>query len=127
MRMLREAGFLDETPVRVGGVEVKPRALTEALLHRAWALPEGDDDFTVLRVEVAGTKVGKKRRIVWDLYDLRDAKTRYTSMARTTGFPCAIVVRLVAQGAWTRAGVHPPETLRAETSASRPTILEELA
>lgn len=125
MRVLRDSGFFDETPVRVDGVEVKPRAVTEALLQKAWALPEGDDEFTVLRVEVAGRKGSAKRRIVWDLYDQTDPATRFTSMARTTGFPCAIVARLLAEGAWTKPGVHPPETLgRDEHVTAR--ILQEL-
>ena len=111
MRMLRDAGFFSETPIDVQGREVAPRAVTEALLHRAWALPEGDDEFTVLRVVVTGRAGGSKRTITWDLYDRTDARTRYTSMARTTGFPCAIVARLLAEGAFTRPGVHPPEIL----------------
>ena len=125
MRMLRDAGFFDPTPVRAAGVEVAPRALTEALLHRAWTLPPGDDEFTVLRVEVAGTRGGAKTTIVWDLYDRTDPETRATSMARTTGFPCAIVARLLAEGAFTRPGVHPPEVLgRDEALTAR--ILSEL-
>ena len=125
MRMLRDAGFFDQAPIRVGGVEVTPRALTEALLHKAWTLPPGDDEFTVLRVEVAGTQGGVKKRIVWDLYDQTDPKTRATSMARTTGFPCAIIARLLAEGAFTRPGVHPPEVLgRDEALTAR--ILREL-
>ena len=125
MRVLRDAGFFDPTPLRVGGVEVAPRALTEALLNRAWTLPPGDDEFTVLRVEVAGTRGGAKKRIVWDLYDQTDPKTRATSMARTTGFPCAIIARLLAEGAVTRPGVHPPEVLgRDEALTAR--ILHEL-
>jgi lysine 6-dehydrogenase len=125
MRMLRDAGFFDRTPVSVGGVDVVPRALTEALLHTAWALPPGDDEFTVLRVEVAGTRDGERRRVVWDLYDRTDPKTRATSMARTTGFPCAIVARLLAEGALTRPGVQPPEVLgRDEALTAR--ILREV-
>jgi len=126
MRMLREAGFLGEAPVRAGGVDVKPRALTEALLKEAWTLPDGDDEFTVLRVEVAGTKGGRPRRIVWDLYDRTDPETRATSMARTTGFPCAIVARLLAEGAWTVPGVHPPELLGRDAAVTD-RILAELA
>ncbi len=126
MWMLREAGFFSEEPIRAGGVHVAPRALTEALLARAWALPPGDDEFTILRVEVAGTSAGAARRIVWDLWDVTDPATRATSMARTTGFPCAIVARLLAEGAWTRPGVHPPEILGRDEAVTR-RILDGLA
>ena len=49
----------------------------------------------------------------WDLHDSTD-DAGVTSMARTTGFPCALVARMVADGRWTRPGVHPPETLGAD-------------
>ena len=43
----------------------------------------------------------------------------------TTGFPCAIVARLLAEGSFTRPGVHPPEVLgRDEALTAR--ILREL-
>ena len=126
MWMLREAGFFSETPVRAGGTEVSPRAVTEALLREAWRLPEGDDEFTILRVDVAGIKDGAPRRIVWDLYDRTDPVTRATSMARTTGFPCAIVARLLAEGVWTTPGVHPPEILGRDAAVTQ-RILDELA
>jgi saccharopine dehydrogenase-like NADP-dependent oxidoreductase len=125
MRLLRDTGFFGETAIRVDGCDVKPRAVTEALLRKAWTLPAGDDEFTVLRVEVAGTRGGATKRIVWDLYDTTDPVSRATSMARTTGFPCAIVARLLAEGAFTRPGVHPPEVLgRDEALTNR--ILAEL-
>ncbi len=126
MWMLREAGFFAEEPIRAGGVSVAPRAVTEALLAKAWALPPGDDEFTILRVEVSGRKAGAARRIVWDLWDVTDPATRATSMARTTGFPCAIVARLLAEGAWTRPGVHPPEVLGRDEAVTR-RILDGLA
>ncbi len=111
MRMLRETGFFDETPVRVGEIEIAPRRLTESLLFRAWARPADEEEFTLLRVTVDGRRAGRRERIVWTLFDRTDAATGHTSMARTTGFPCAIVARLLAAGAWSEPGVHPPERL----------------
>jgi len=109
--VLRETGFLDEVPVEVGGVALAPRALTEALLFRAWELGPGEPELTVLRVEVRGRRAGRDVAIVWELVDRTDPGTGATSMARTTGFPCAIAVRLLLDGTWTRPGVHPPEVL----------------
>lgn len=126
IRVLRETGFLDGTPVRVGKTEIAPRALTEALLSRAWRLPEGDEEFTVLRVEVEGVRAGARTRITYDLLDRTDPDTGATSMARTTGFPCAIVARLLARGAWTRPGIAPPEFLGRDAAVTG-TILEELS
>jgi saccharopine dehydrogenase-like NADP-dependent oxidoreductase len=32
-------------------------------------------------------------------------------MARTTGFPCAIAVRMLVEGTFREPGIHPPEFL----------------
>jgi len=111
MRMLRETGFLSLEPVAVGGVEVRPYDLTTKLLFDAWKLPEGERDLTVMRVEAQGLLHGVPATYTWDLYDEYDAETDTTSMARTTGFPCAIITRLLASGALDRPGVLPPEKL----------------
>jgi saccharopine dehydrogenase-like NADP-dependent oxidoreductase len=126
VRVLRETGFLDGTPIRVGDAEVAPRAVTEALLARAWRLPDGDEEFTVLRVEVHGVRGEGRSRITYDLLDRTDRRTGSTSMARTTGFPCAIVARLLARGGWTQPGIAPPEFLGRDAAVTG-TILDELA
>jgi lysine 6-dehydrogenase len=111
MRMLAEAGFFSSAPITIPGSSVRPIDVTSRLLFDAWRLPEGEADLTVLRVEVEGTRSGQRCRYTWDLYDERDPKTGLTSMARTTGFPCAIIARLLATGALHLPGVHPPEDL----------------
>jgi len=120
-RALRESGFLDTEPVHARGVDVAPRAVTEALLLRAWALQPGEEEFTFLRVEAEG---GGKR-IRWELFDRTDRATGATSMARTSGFPAAIVARLVAEGRVKDAGVLPPELLARDPALAQ-TILDEL-
>jgi saccharopine dehydrogenase-like NADP-dependent oxidoreductase len=111
MQMLRGTGFFDREPVRLGDVDVVPRELTERLLFRAWKLPEGEEEYTVLRVRVTGKRAGRSVVHTWDLFDRTDVENGNTSMARTTGFPCAIMTRHLASGRWNRAGVHPPEVL----------------
>jgi lysine 6-dehydrogenase len=111
MRLLRDCGFLSTAPLRVGEVEVRPYDVTTRLLFDAWRMPEGEEDLTVMRVEVSGRCAGVPRTYIWDLYDERDPKTGFGSMARTTGFPCAIVARLLASGALRRPGVIPPELM----------------
>ena len=109
MRVLRETGFFSTKPIRIGDKEVRPFDVTTKLLFDAWKLPEGEGDLTVMRVEVSGTKAGQPKTYTWDLYDEYDPATRYTSMARTTGFPCVIVARMLARGELHRPGVTPPE------------------
>jgi len=111
MRMLRETGFLSLDPLDVGGTKVRPYDVTTKLLFDAWRLPEGEADLTVMRVEATGVIGGARQTWTWDLYDEADLVAGFHSMARTTGFPCAIVARLLARGELKRPGVQPPERL----------------
>jgi saccharopine dehydrogenase-like NADP-dependent oxidoreductase len=111
MRMLRETGFFSRQPLDVGGTSVRPYDLTTKLLFDAWRLAEGEADLTVMRVEATGSVGGARRTWTWDLYDEADPRTGFHSMARTTGFPCAIVAGMLARGALVRPGVQPPERL----------------
>ncbi|BDU76970.1 saccharopine dehydrogenase family protein [Mesoterricola sediminis] len=111
MRMLREAGFFSTEPVELNGVPVAPMDLTTRLLFPLWQMGEGDEDFTVMRVIVAGEKDGRPVRETWDLLDRYDRATGTTSMARTTGYTCTATVRLVAEGLWSEPGVAPPEVV----------------
>ena len=111
MRMLREAGFLSLDPVEIAGAKIRPYDLTTRLLFDAWRLPEGEVDLTVMRVEATGTIRGARETWTWDLYDEADPASGFHSMARTTGFPCAIVARMLARGELAHPGVQPPERL----------------
>ncbi|MFW6079130.1 MAG: saccharopine dehydrogenase family protein [Gemmatimonadota bacterium] len=110
MRMLRESGFFDREPVRLrGGSSVRPLDLTARLLFPLWKLEEGEEDLTVMRIEVEGTADGRPTRHVLRLIDRYDRHAGITSMARTTGYTCTAMVRLVAEGRYDRAGISPPE------------------
>lgn len=127
MLMLRETGFFDPEPLRLAsGVQVRPRELTERLLFRSWALGPEDEEFTLLRVRVEGCAVeGRTVRHEWELFDRTDRRGGATSMARTTGFPCAIVARWLATGRLKMPGVHPPEVLGRDAALTT-VLLEEL-
>ena len=117
MRMLRESGFFGKDPIQVGGVSVSPLDLTTALLFPLWQMHEGDEDFTVMRVTVAGEVAGQPVRKVFSLLDRYDRGTGTTSMARTTGYTCTAAVRLLASGGFTRKGISPPEFLGQQPGA----------
>jgi lysine 6-dehydrogenase len=125
MRTLRETGFLSQEPIDVGGTRVRPYDVTTKLLFDAWRLTEGEADLTVMRVEASGTVGGARRTWTWDLYDEADPVSGFHSMARTTGFPCAIVARMLARGTLSRPGVQPPERL-ADDDRFFDTVMAEL-
>ena len=125
MRMLRETGFFSDTPIDVGGLKVKPIDITSKLLFPKWELEEGEEELTVMRVIVQGEKEGKGLCYTYDLLDYYDKNEKATSMSRATGFPCAIMARLVAQGEFQYPGVCPPEYIGREHKVYQK-VMEEL-
>jgi lysine 6-dehydrogenase len=111
MRMLRDTGFFNQEPIQVSGVKVRPMDLTSILLFSKWKLNEGEEDFTVMRIIIEGGKEGKRKRYQFDLLDRYDQKTKTTSMARTTGYTCTTVARLLARKKICHIGICPPEFL----------------
>ena len=109
MRVFRESGFFDATPIEVDGHQVRPIALTSRLLFDQWKLEPGQEDLTVMQVVVEGDKAGQRYTYTFDLLDRYDRRTLTSSMARTTGYTCAIVARQVARGLFTQVGICPPE------------------
>jgi saccharopine dehydrogenase-like NADP-dependent oxidoreductase len=116
MKMLRETGFFDKTLMEIDGAKVRTIDLTSRLLFPMWKLEEGEEEFTVMRIEVVGMKDGKMLKHIYDLLDTTDKKTGISSMARTTGFPCAIMTRLLLSGEYERKGVIPPEIVGQDKS-----------
>jgi lysine 6-dehydrogenase len=126
MRVMREVGLFSKEPVEVGGAKVRPLDLTSKLLFPLWKLQEGEEDFTVMRVSVEGRKAGRLVSYVYDLLDRYDAATGVTSMARTTGYTCTAVTRLLARGLYKRPGVSPPEFIGREENCYL-FVMQELA
>jgi len=126
MRMLRDTGFFDEVEVEVGEKAVRPIDVTAKLLFPAWQLQPGEEDLTVMRIEVEGRRGGLPVVERWELLDRFDRATGTTSMARTTGYTCTAAVRLVAAGMFREVGVHPPEVVGAAPGCME-FMLERLA
>lgn len=122
MRVLRDTGYFDKDEIELrGGQRVRPIDVTSRLLFGKWELRPGEPEFTVLRVIVEGSAAEGGVRMTADLFDETDARTGTSSMARTTGFPCAIVTRMLAAGRIAQRGVLPPELL-----AKEPGVADEI-
>jgi len=111
MRAMRDTGFFSMEPIKVNGVQVRPRDLTAALLFPKWTYEPGEADLTVMRVIARGEHDAKPATWTWDLFDVLDSATGFTSMSRTTAFPCAIVGRALLDGRIKDRGVIVPEML----------------
>lgn len=126
MHAFRDAGLFDTEPRRIGDVEVRPIDVTTAGLFPRWTYAEGEADLTVMRVEAEGMLGGVESAIVWDLLDHADLERGFSSMARTTAFPCTLVAREIVGGAIDTKGVLTPEAL-ASDAALLERILDGLA
>ncbi len=109
MELLRGMGLFAKEPIEIGGVNVVPRELAARLLVPLWEFGPGDEDVTVMRVEIEAVSGSVSSRYVFELLDRYDAQTGTSSMARTTGYTCTAVVRLVADGLYSRIGISAPE------------------
>lgn len=111
MELLREMGLFATEPIDIQGRSVRPIDLTTALLFPMWQMREGDEDITVMRITVEGTKGGASLRYSYDLFDRFDRASRTLSMARTTGYTATVTARLLAEGLYAAPGISPPEFL----------------
>lgn len=126
MELLRAGGFFSDEPVTLrDGTRVRPLEVTAALLFPQWRPEAGEQELTVMKVTVEGIFDGRSVRRSWDLLD-RTAADGTSSMARTTGYTCTAVTRLVADGTWNRPGVSPPEVLGADATCFG-RVMDELA
>ncbi len=120
IRALAALGFLGAQPVDVAGQRVRPIDLTARLLIDAWKLEPGEPELTAMRVEVSGREGPRRVTHRVDLVDRTDPSTGDSSMARTTGWPAIVAVRLLAEGA-----IHEPGALPAERLAFDDALFRE--
>lgn len=124
MRVFKETGLFSEQEIEVpaagspmegspGTARIRPRDVTAAVMFPKWTYQPGEEDLTVMRISVEGTRDGKRVRSTWDLVDFYDRRSMATSMSRTTALPCTTVARMIASGDLKRPGVVPPEFLGA--------------
>jgi saccharopine dehydrogenase-like NADP-dependent oxidoreductase len=110
MKTLRDLGFFERRPVRIGGVVVEPRQLSIELLRGAMS-KGSPEDFLALRVDVKGLSNGKKIHLRYQLLDRYNRKSGVSAMARTTAYPCTSVALLVGHGEIKETGIITPEKI----------------
>lgn len=105
---MAELGFLDETPRRIGGVDLSPRRFVVEHLAPRLQFEDTERDLVVIRVEAWGLKGGQPRRATYELVDYRDLSTGLFAMNRTVGFTTSIAAQLVLSGQIRKAGLLNP-------------------
>lgn len=107
-RTLVALHLLDDEPVDVDGVAVDRKRFLAAALEPQLRYAEGERDLAILRLDVAGTRGGRRRRVVYDLVDRRDLATGLTAMSRLVGFTASIGAQMLGSGAISRRGLLSP-------------------
>lgn len=96
-RLLHELGLTDARPLAFPGGEVSPRQMLANRLKVALDLP-GPDAVLVLVVAEGWDDAGQPKRLAVRIIDRHDDATGLSAMMRMTGFPAAIIARMLASG-----------------------------
>lgn len=107
MLILKDCGFFSTESI--GGFI--PLEITLPVLAKKWKYAPGEQDLTVMRIDICGRKDSRKASTHWNCVDYYDDKTSTFSMARMTAFPATIVARMLANGRIEKKGVLPPEVV----------------
>lgn len=111
IQAIKTAGFFDNEPIDVKGMQVVPMDFSSKLLFKSWKLQPTDKEFTVMRIALTGIQKGESKHVVYDLFDEYDVATETSSMARTTGYTATAAVNLITNELFTDKGVFPPELI----------------
>jgi lysine 6-dehydrogenase len=109
MRLLHELGLTDSRPVHVDGVTVAPRSVLAHCLDRALDLP--GEDVILVWCWAEGVRGGRAVRRNVRIVDRHDGVNDISAMMRMTGYPAAIIARLLATGEVTAPGAQRQELI----------------
>ncbi|MEP7170810.1 MAG: saccharopine dehydrogenase C-terminal domain-containing protein, partial [Bacteroidota bacterium] len=109
MRIYRESGFFEKNKIKIKNSEVAPIDLISKLLFSEWKYKPGEEDFTIMRVTLAGKDEKSEMKIIYTLYDRYNRETETMSMARTTGYTCTAAAHLIFENKFSHKGISPPE------------------
>jgi lysine 6-dehydrogenase len=120
VNFLRDMGILSNDKINTqNGCVIRPSEILAIIMKKHLKMKRGDKDITLMKVEVKGSLKGEKVAYVQELFDRYDDEQDETSMARTTGFTCAIVGKMVIEGLFKKPGFFPPEKAMSEINYRR--------
>jgi len=111
IQQLKQAGFFDDTPIKVAGQEMSPLEMTATMLINNWKLEDKEAEFTIMRVTVKGEENGSHVEHSYDLYDEYCPESNVSSMARTTGYTACAAAEMLLNGLVKTPGILPPELI----------------
>jgi saccharopine dehydrogenase-like NADP-dependent oxidoreductase len=107
---LAQLGFLDQAPIPVVNASVAPRDFVRSLLEPQLQYADDERDVAVIRVDVRGLKNGRRRRLLYQVIDLRDLESGLLAMNRTVGYTASIGAQMILRGDIKKRGLLSPLT-----------------
>jgi saccharopine dehydrogenase-like NADP-dependent oxidoreductase len=101
-------GFLDDTPLSVGGAAISPRQFLVHHLTPRLQFAADQRDVIALRVTAWGRKGGRGLKATYQLIDYRDLTTGLFAMNRTVGYTVSIGAQMILDGRIAGPGVLSP-------------------
>jgi lysine 6-dehydrogenase len=105
---LAQLGFLDQAALPVGTASVVPREFVRSLLEPQLQFADDERDVAVIRVDARGIRDGRRRRLLYQVIDLRDLASGLFAMNRTVGYTASIGTQMILRGEITRRGLLTP-------------------
>jgi len=106
---LKECGLLDLDPHDFKGVKIIPREFLLSMITPRLQARDGETDVCVMYNTTIGTRDGKPVKIEHFMWDEADKSNGISSMMRVTGYPVAIMAKLMMEGLIPEKGIVPPE------------------
>lgn len=110
IKVLRDLGFLSNSPITIDGNRIIPRSITQHLLRKALTRPDIQDILT-MHIKMHGHRGQQQQHYSCYLQTRYDESQGVTAMAQATAYTASIIVQLVANGDIRLRGVVPPEQL----------------
>lgn len=104
IKLLKDLGLFSTDEIRNGFPSgITPRFVLGKLLekHIGWV----EDDLVALKIWATGRKNNQSIKNECQMIDYSDTETSLSAMARTTGFPAAIIARMLVDGRISDRGV----------------------
>ena len=113
MKVFRDSGFFSDEEIMINGHAIRPVDVTSKLLFKHWKPQKNEDEFTIMKLVIKGKEEDKTKEYIYEIFDRFDRESGISSMARTTGFTCTAVARLLLEGKLENKGIFPPENIGA--------------
>ena len=111
MHIFAHTGFFSRDEIEIKGQKIRPMDLTFRLLFPLWKLEQGENEFTLMKIEIKGKDGSGDVHYEYMLLDRYDPVSGQSSMARTTGYTCTGIARLILEKGFHRPGIVAPEQI----------------